>query len=89
MSNFCRSRFAESQRALNQWNKEEWTDKICPLVQHDPNITNAHLKLRVPGLKLPLYPYQVSSIWWCLKQEETVYRGGVLGDEMGFGKVFA
>lgn len=83
----CRNQFAESQRALNQWNEEEWTGKICPALRHNPHDSNAFSKLKLPGVKLPLYPYQVSSIWWCLKQERSVYRAGVLGDEMGFGKV--
>lgn len=84
----CRERFAESQRALNQWDEERWATVICPALGHNPEDANAHSKLKVPGVKLPLFPYQVSSIWWCLNQEASIYRAGVLGDEMGFGKVF-
>ncbi|TXT13317.1 hypothetical protein VHUM_00684 [Vanrija humicola] len=39
-----------------------------------------------PSLKLTLLPFQKESLFWMKKQEEGVWRGGMLADEMGMGK---
>ncbi|CAK9784888.1 hypothetical protein CC85DRAFT_283856 [Cutaneotrichosporon oleaginosum] len=39
-----------------------------------------------PSLKLTLLPFQKESLYWMKKQEEGVWRGGMLADEMGMGK---
>uniref|UniRef100_A0A0W0GE17 Uncharacterized protein n=1 Tax=Moniliophthora roreri TaxID=221103 RepID=A0A0W0GE17_MONRR len=38
------------------------------------------------GIKLNLLPFQLESLYWMRKQEEGVWHGGMLADEMGMGK---
>ena len=38
---------------------------------------------------IELYPYQVMGVNWMLRQESTLPRGGILGDDCGLGKVCA
>ena len=38
---------------------------------------------------IELYPYQVVGVNWMLRQESTLPRGGILGDDCGLGKVCA
>ncbi|KAI6151656.1 SNF2 family N-terminal domain-containing protein [Pisolithus tinctorius] len=38
------------------------------------------------GLKVTLLPFQQESLSWMRKQEESVWKGGILADEMGMGK---
>ncbi|KAF9958104.1 DNA repair protein rad16 [Modicella reniformis] len=38
------------------------------------------------GLKLKLLPFQREGLSWMRKQENTLFKGGVLADEMGMGK---
>lgn len=40
-----------------------------------------------PGLKLTLLPFQRESLYWMKEQEKGVWKGGMLADEMGMGKV--
>ena len=35
------------------------------------------------GLKVKLLPFQQESLFWMRKQENGVYKGGLLADEMG------
>lgn len=42
-----------------------------------------------PSLKLNLLPFQKESLYWMKKQEEGVWKGGMLADEMGMGKTYA
>lgn len=60
---------------------------ICPAI-FTRDHTDPLGKLKVPGVQLTLFPHQIVGIWWCLKQQDTVFRSGVIGDEMGFGKVY-
>lgn len=40
-----------------------------------------------PGLNITLLPFQREGLGWLVRQEkETVYKGGILADEMGMGK---
>ncbi|XP_042422909.1 DNA repair protein RAD16-like [Zingiber officinale] len=39
-----------------------------------------------PDIKLPLMRFQKEGLAWALKQECSVFRGGILADEMGMGK---
>lgn len=41
-----------------------------------------------PALKLTLLPFQKESLFWMRKQEEGVWKGGMLADEMGMGKTY-
>ncbi|KAF8164913.1 SNF2 family N-terminal domain-containing protein [Crassisporium funariophilum] len=38
------------------------------------------------NLKLTLLPFQQESLFWMRKQEKSIWRGGMLADEMGMGK---
>ncbi|KAF8885285.1 SNF2 family N-terminal domain-containing protein [Mucidula mucida] len=38
------------------------------------------------GIKLTLLPFQLESMYWMKRQEEGVWHGGMLADEMGMGK---
>lgn len=39
------------------------------------------------GLRLSLLPFQRESLYWMKEQEKGVWKGGMLADEMGMGKV--
>lgn len=42
----------------------------------------------IPGMSVPLMPHQVIGVDWMVQKErDERYKGGVLGDEMGIGKV--
>lgn len=43
-------------------------------------------KISVPGLKRNLFPFQAYGVYWSMKQEQGIVRGGIIGDEMGLGK---
>ncbi|THU89973.1 hypothetical protein K435DRAFT_728656 [Dendrothele bispora CBS 962.96] len=38
------------------------------------------------NIKLTLLPFQLESLYWMKKQEQGVWKGGMLADEMGMGK---
>jgi DNA repair protein RAD16 len=38
------------------------------------------------GMTVQLLPFQLEGLNWLLKQEESIYNGGILADEMGMGK---
>ncbi|EHN03643.1 Rad16p [Saccharomyces cerevisiae x Saccharomyces kudriavzevii VIN7] len=38
------------------------------------------------GMTIKLLPFQLEGLHWLISQEESVYAGGVLADEMGMGK---
>ncbi|KAJ2401376.1 DNA repair protein rad16, partial [Coemansia sp. RSA 2559] len=38
------------------------------------------------SLKMQLLPFQREGVWWMAQQESSVFRGGILADEMGMGK---
>jgi hypothetical protein len=37
---------------------------------------------------LPLLLYQLDGICWMMRHERKMWQGGIIGDEMGLGKVF-
>ncbi|KAL2783908.1 SNF2 family N-terminal domain-containing protein [Aspergillus keveii] len=39
-----------------------------------------------PGISRTLKPFQLEGLNWMTRQEQTQYKGGLLGDEMGMGK---
>ncbi|GLB14729.1 hypothetical protein AtubIFM61612_004522 [Aspergillus tubingensis] len=39
-----------------------------------------------PGISRALKPFQLEGLSWMMQQEESHYKGGLLGDEMGMGK---
>ncbi|RJE27571.1 hypothetical protein PHISCL_00157 [Aspergillus sclerotialis] len=43
--------------------------------------------LNLPGLRLPIYPYQLFGSWYMLKTENLT-NGGFLADDMGLGKTY-
>ncbi|KAH7108156.1 SNF2 family N-terminal domain-containing protein [Auriculariales sp. MPI-PUGE-AT-0066] len=69
------------------------------LYKHHPELRNvwgdveAKIPVRVPvrgeqppELKISLLPFQLESLDWMRQQEEGVWKGGMLADEMGMGK---
>ena len=38
------------------------------------------------GMKINLLPFQLEGLNWLIKQEASIYNGGILADEMGMGK---
>lgn len=56
-----------------------------------PNLDSAELikPERAPqpdGMTITLLPFQLEGLNWLLKQESSIYNGGILADEMGMGK---
>jgi hypothetical protein len=41
----------------------------------------------LPGMEVALMPHQTIGVAWMLDREESSFKGGCLGDEMGLGKV--
>ncbi|KAJ2008596.1 DNA repair protein rad16 [Coemansia thaxteri] len=39
-----------------------------------------------PELKIKLLPFQQEGVWWMVRQEHSMFKGGILADEMGMGK---
>ena len=57
-----------------------WTDldripPISPVAAEQP-----------AGISRQLKPFQLEGLNWMIQQEQTPYKGGLLGDEMGMGK---
>lgn len=44
-------------------------------------------KAKMPGLKCVLLPHQVQGVQWMKEREKGKYKGGILADDMGLGKV--
>lgn len=57
------------------WKDLENEPPIIPVAAPQPKHINRKLK-----------PFQLEGLDWLMKQENTHYRGGLLGDEMGMGK---
>lgn len=42
----------------------------------------------IPGMTVPLMPHQIIGVDWMVRKEkDKKYKGGILADEMGIGKV--
>ncbi|KAF9125782.1 DNA repair protein rad16 [Mortierella sp. 14UC] len=76
-----------------------WMEKVnLQLIEHHPELGTVWDeldKIGVPapeladqpeGLKLTLLPFQREGLAWMRKQENTLFKGGILADEMGMGK---
>ncbi|CDK24274.1 unnamed protein product [Kuraishia capsulata CBS 1993] len=75
-----------------------FTRATAKLYEHHPDLKDVfpHLELteqikpeRAPqpeGLAVRLLPFQQEGLNWLVKQENSVYGGGILADEMGMGK---
>ncbi|CAR24218.1 DNA repair protein RAD16 [Lachancea thermotolerans CBS 6340] len=46
----------------------------------------AHRAPQPEGLTIKLLPFQLEGLYWLIAQEQSIYNGGVLADEMGMGK---
>lgn len=57
------------------WEELEKVPPIVPIRDPQPAAINRRLK-----------PFQLEGLNWMRRQEQTVYKGGLLGDEMGMGK---
>lgn len=42
--------------------------------------------LQPENVRVKLLPFQLEGLNWLIKQEESIYKGGILADEMGMGK---
>lgn len=60
-----------------------WGDLTANIIPVKPVSMEAH-----PSLRLTLLPFQKESLYWMKKQEEGVWKGGMLADEMGMGKTY-
>ncbi|KAI0092493.1 SNF2 family N-terminal domain-containing protein [Irpex rosettiformis] len=89
-----RALIAKLGRKLTQAEKN-----AIALEKHHPELQNVwgdlerKVAITVPekaaqpaGLKVTLLPFQQESLFWMKKQEQTVWSGGMLADEMGMGK---
>ncbi|KAG0369172.1 SNF2 family N-terminal domain-containing protein [Gamsiella multidivaricata] len=76
-----------------------WVERINKqLLEHHPELAHVwddldKVTVHVPeaaeqpeGLKLKLLPFQREGLGWMRKQENTLFKGGILADEMGMGK---
>ncbi|KAF2768701.1 hypothetical protein EJ03DRAFT_328009 [Teratosphaeria nubilosa] len=80
---FCLSRKERERKKLEKAHpgiKTMWTDLekipvITPVARPQPADINRKLK-----------HFQLEGLDWMIKQEQTQYKGGLLGDEMGMGK---
>ncbi|KAL4933614.1 DNA repair protein RAD16 [Aspergillus undulatus] len=54
-------------------------------LRNDPPITPVPA-LQPVGISRTLKPFQLEGLNWMTRQEQTQYKGGLLGDEMGMGK---
>ncbi|KAF9099278.1 DNA repair protein rad16 [Mortierella sp. GBA35] len=76
-----------------------WMEKVnLQLIEHHPELGTVWDELdkigviapeladQPEGLKLTLLPFQREGLAWMRKQENTLFKGGILADEMGMGK---
>ncbi|KAL3477844.1 SNF2 family N-terminal domain-containing protein [Aspergillus californicus] len=54
-------------------------------LKNDPPITPVPA-VQPAGISRTLKPFQLEGLNWMMRQEQTQYKGGLLGDEMGMGK---
>lgn len=78
----------ERKRAMNRERAEQshpklltmWKDlELVPVLE----VQRAE---QPPSINRRLKPFQLEGVSWMTRQENTAYRGGLLGDEMGMGK---
>lgn len=82
---------ATESTKLEQWQEDKWITVCCPLVSHNPRITAFdHPEYEVAFNLLDnvtLMVHQWYATWWCLRNERSLWNGGIVGDVMGLGKV--
>jgi DNA repair protein RAD16 len=67
-------------------------DDIHPELQNvwcelkDQKLIKPHTISQPKQVLLTLLPFQLEGLYWLQKQEESLYRGGIMADEMGMGK---
>ncbi|PWN92904.1 hypothetical protein FA10DRAFT_236159 [Acaromyces ingoldii] len=78
-----RSQYEKNYEALVQHHpelKKIWTD-LAATPSQKPEMAN-----QPDGLNIKLLPFQREGLNWLIKQEKSLWKGGVLADEMGMGK---
>ncbi|EAW11796.1 DNA repair protein RAD16 [Aspergillus clavatus NRRL 1] len=60
---------------VKMWDEIRNTPPITPVAAEQP-----------PGISITLKSYQLEGLNWMMQQEQSHYKGGLLGDEMGMGK---
>ncbi|KAG4442008.1 hypothetical protein IFR05_002476 [Cadophora sp. M221] len=63
-------------------------EACCELFQINPTKTSVDERVRIAGLKTPLYQYQAFGVYWQMKNFRTI-GGGFVADEMGLGKTLS
>ncbi|EMG46691.1 DNA repair protein RAD16 [Candida maltosa Xu316] len=58
---------------------------VFPKLESTPKITPERAE-HPPGMTIKLLPFQLEGLNWLIKQEDGVFQGGILADEMGMGK---
>jgi hypothetical protein len=87
--------WATVYKKLEQWSEEDWPS-VANLFRHDPEIRftgtgdvaeRGLVKIKAPGLIRTVFVHQAIGAHWWLRQEASPFGAGVVGDEMGLGKV--
>ncbi|KAF8075888.1 SNF2 family N-terminal domain-containing protein [Lyophyllum atratum] len=77
--------YAEKSSIALHRHHEELKDVWGDLEESIPIITPTEAE-QPANLKLTLLPFQRESLFWMRKQEQGIWHGGMLADEMGMGK---
>jgi hypothetical protein len=80
-------------KKLEQWDEDDWP-KIARLFRHDEKARFLNTKeeqelarLAAPGMTRTPFVHQAAGVYWWLEQEAGPFGAGLVGDEMGLGKV--
>ncbi|EDU40690.1 HepA Superfamily II DNA RNA helicase SNF2 family [Pyrenophora tritici-repentis] len=93
-ANRRRARFAhiadkwERKRAMNRERAEQQHPKLITMwddLQKIP-VLEVQKAEQPKSINRRLKPFQLEGLSWMIRQEQTHYKGGLLGDEMGMGK---
>lgn len=93
-NNARRARFAH---IADKWERKKAMNRERAEQAHPKLITMWNTLAQVPTLEVEkieqptaitrrLKPFQLEGVSWMIRQEQTHYKGGLLGDEMGMGK---
>jgi DNA repair protein RAD16 len=78
----------ERKRAMNRERAEQQHPKLRTMwndLQKIP-VLDVERAEQPKSISRRLKPFQLEGLSWMIRQEQTQYRGGLLGDEMGMGK---
>jgi len=78
----------ERKRAMNRARAEEMHPKLTSMwddLQKIP-VLDVQKAEQPQSITRRLKPFQLEGLSWMIRQEQTNYKGGLLGDEMGMGK---